>query len=125
MQRPRFKRHWDDRKWQNPINSMTESATSNMLSSAFFFSSLCVSLFSWILCLSFWFSLLSLLSLFQSFTQDLSLSQDLILFLILPSLSLSLLLFFISSFSLFFYATASFFICPSFYLSPRFSFSPL
>lgn len=40
MQRPRFKRHWDDRKWQNPINSMTESATSNMLSSAFFLSSL-------------------------------------------------------------------------------------
>ncbi len=40
MQRPRFKRHWDDRKWQDPINSMTESATSNMLSSAFFLSSL-------------------------------------------------------------------------------------
>lgn len=39
MQRPRFKRHRDDRKWQNPINSMTESATSNMLSSAFFPSS--------------------------------------------------------------------------------------
>lgn len=35
MQRPRFKRHWDDRKWQNPINSMTESATSNMRSSGF------------------------------------------------------------------------------------------
>lgn len=40
MQRPRFKRHSDDRKWQNPINSMTESSTSNMLSSAFFPSSL-------------------------------------------------------------------------------------
>lgn len=45
MQRPRFKRHWDDRKWQNPINSMTESATSNMFSSPFF-SPLWVSLFS-------------------------------------------------------------------------------
>lgn len=45
MQRPRFKRHWDDRKWQNPINSMTESATSNMFSSPFF-SPLRVSLFS-------------------------------------------------------------------------------
>lgn len=39
MQRPRFKRHWDDRKWQNPINSMTESVKSNMFSSASFLSS--------------------------------------------------------------------------------------
>lgn len=42
MQRPRFKRHWDDRKWQNPINSMTESATSNMFSA---FSQVWISIF--------------------------------------------------------------------------------
>lgn len=53
MQRPRFKRHWDDRKWQNPINSMTESATSNMLSSAFFLSPFLVFLFSLARILSF------------------------------------------------------------------------
>lgn len=30
MQRPRFKRHRDDGRWRNPINSTTEAATSNM-----------------------------------------------------------------------------------------------
>lgn len=74
MQRPRFKRHWDDRKWQNPINSMTESVKSNMFSSASFLSSPGLSF----LCPPFTASLLSSLKqdvLCLNFSLHLILSQ--------------------------------------------------
>lgn len=77
MQRPRFKRHWDDRKWQNPINSMTESATSNMFSSPFF-SPLCLSFLPrFHACLSLLSSPSLSVSSFLSplFTQDVFVSQ--------------------------------------------------
>lgn len=82
MQRPRFKRHWDDRKWQNPINSMTESATSNMFSSAFFLSSLGLSFLpvSSSLSLTLVLSLPASLLLFVLYSQHECLSSSPLLF---------------------------------------------